>query len=397
MFHFFIHQIILCSTTLNPFSLYCCLGLPQSRCSTLHLAILKIMMFTSAHLSRLSRSRWMVPLPSVVSTTLAWCHPQTALWPLYSEQRPESSLPHLMCFCGLSSQGWKLARLQPLAETQGRAVTAWYHASVSLWLLDPSQPGHFLSQPGHLHKTFIKLGMLAPMTPHTYLSPLGDFQGSGWLCPSSGGPSVCMCQPGTVMAPHSGLLPQTIAAGAEHFCFNRVLHPFLPWWEERSPPFTRTLFASPLCFSPGHLQPFYVWWSPTPTPHPAHAFSAALSRTGGSWWLLAALSLPLGVPSFRIPLPNSITHSITKCTCCSADHVRKRRLMCVCFHQVVSNPLFTYGGRNFIPSVLVWSFRDLRDLSGVGRLMAREGKRRNIVECLRLLHVCCHLSSHLVY
>lgn len=206
MFHFFIHQIILCSTTLNPFSLYCCLGLPQSRCSTLHLAILKIMMFTSAHLSRLSRSRWMVPLPSVVSTTLAWCHPQTALWPLYSEQRPESSLPHLMCFCGLSSQGWKLARLQPLAETQGRAVTAWYHASVSLWLLDPSQPGHFLSQPGHLHKTFIKLGMLAPMTPHTYLSPLGDFQGSGWLCPSSGGPSVCMCQPGTVMAPHSGLL-----------------------------------------------------------------------------------------------------------------------------------------------------------------------------------------------
>lgn len=122
MFHFFIHQIILCSTTLNPFSLYCCLGLPQSRCSTLHLAILKIMMFTSAHLSRLSRSRWMVPLPSVVSTTLAWCHPQTALWPLYSEQRPESSLPHLMCFCGLSSQGWKLARLQPLAETQGRAV-----------------------------------------------------------------------------------------------------------------------------------------------------------------------------------------------------------------------------------------------------------------------------------
>lgn len=184
---------------------------------------------------------------------------------------------------------------------------------------------------------------------------------------------------------------------AEHFCFNRVLHPFLPWWEERSPPFTRTLFTSPLCFSPGHLQPFYVWWSPTPTPHPAHAFSTALSRTGGSWWLLAALSLPLGVPSFRIPLPNSITHSITKCTCCSADHVRKRRLMCVCFHQVVSNPLFTYGGRNFIPSVLVWSFRDLRDLSGVGRLMAREGKRRNIVECLRLLHVCCHLSSHLVY
>ncbi|KAK4815290.1 hypothetical protein QYF61_026195 [Mycteria americana] len=52
----------------SPPSLYLCLALPQPMCRTLHLALLKLMRFTWAHLSSLSRSLWMAPLPSSMST-----------------------------------------------------------------------------------------------------------------------------------------------------------------------------------------------------------------------------------------------------------------------------------------------------------------------------------------
>jgi len=47
----------------SPSSLYLCLGLPQLRCRTLHLALLNFMRFAQAHFSRLSGCLWMASLP----------------------------------------------------------------------------------------------------------------------------------------------------------------------------------------------------------------------------------------------------------------------------------------------------------------------------------------------
>ena len=50
-------------------SLYLCVGLPQSMCRTLHLALLNFMTFAQAHLSSLSRCLWMAFFPSCMLTT----------------------------------------------------------------------------------------------------------------------------------------------------------------------------------------------------------------------------------------------------------------------------------------------------------------------------------------
>ena len=50
-------------------SLYWCLGLFLPRGRTLHLPLLNLIRFLSAHLSSLSRSRWMAAQPASVSTT----------------------------------------------------------------------------------------------------------------------------------------------------------------------------------------------------------------------------------------------------------------------------------------------------------------------------------------
>jgi len=51
-------------------SLYSYLGLPQPKWSTLHLALLNLTAFTSTQFSILSRSLWMVSLPSIVSAAV---------------------------------------------------------------------------------------------------------------------------------------------------------------------------------------------------------------------------------------------------------------------------------------------------------------------------------------
>lgn len=53
----------------SPPSLYLFLGLPQPRCSTLHLAFLNFIRVTQAHILSLSRSFWMTSLPSIALTT----------------------------------------------------------------------------------------------------------------------------------------------------------------------------------------------------------------------------------------------------------------------------------------------------------------------------------------
>jgi len=57
----------LCST-LSSLSLHWQWLLPLPRCKTLHLELLKLIMFTWAHCPSLSRSLWMVSQPSPVST-----------------------------------------------------------------------------------------------------------------------------------------------------------------------------------------------------------------------------------------------------------------------------------------------------------------------------------------
>lgn len=53
----------------SPPTMYLCLGLPQPRCRTLHLALLDFMRFVQVHLSNLSRSLCMASLPFNVLTT----------------------------------------------------------------------------------------------------------------------------------------------------------------------------------------------------------------------------------------------------------------------------------------------------------------------------------------
>ena len=61
--------------------MYTYVGLPQSKCNTLHFALLNLIRFTSAHLLILSRSLQMASLPQLgVFSNLA----EDALYPIIS-------------------------------------------------------------------------------------------------------------------------------------------------------------------------------------------------------------------------------------------------------------------------------------------------------------------------
>ena len=139
----------------------------------------------------------------------------------------DADLSHLVCFCHLSPQGWKFSYSPYRDYRQGcwyAHVTAWCHISVSL--LDASPPGDFLSQISHQLKKLIKLGKLLPMSPSSFLKPLGNFQildfpTSRGLGRTSGWSFETMCETRKIVALCLDFfLSSTIVTGSQHVCFN---------------------------------------------------------------------------------------------------------------------------------------------------------------------------------
>lgn len=66
------------------------------------------------------------------------------------------------------------------------------------------------------------------------------------------------------------------------------------------------------------------------------------------------------------------------------------RLVRIQSHEMISNLLCFYSGRDFAPTAPIQSFRDMRDIES---LTASEDRGIGLVECPSLFHVyCCHFS-----
>jgi len=95
--------------------LYKYLGLPQPKCSTLHLALLNLFRFSWAHFSSLSRSLWMASLPSSVLTA--------PLSLVLSANRYQLEDPARRNPCILLSLTWDEATEEMLDQSLQRSLT----------------------------------------------------------------------------------------------------------------------------------------------------------------------------------------------------------------------------------------------------------------------------------